>query len=310
MRHTAQPLLSHRPRPQDARLREAIEKAWQADEELRDATVWWDGPPSPWELRRHAREQQQRHANTFDAEQLAAALQAVHTAAPDQIRSAWHTVLGHLHHTSDGRPAEQPFHLNAVAAAPSCPRQGSPARTKLCQAALHVLATAPACGAHDVRGWGTERTDVPELAAAGFVPAACLQAAVPATDGERWAGWALALATMTVSAQDAELHHRLFKRCARHAGSAFGAALAACLDRLESYRLAELVRFLRTLDAKDALVVVRDWAAAPGRSAAAWAAVTITLFELGDTRARTQIKDTVAAGPSHERREPGGRGEV
>jgi hypothetical protein len=304
LRHAAQPLFSHSQRPDDARLREALERARHADEELRNATAWWDAPPSPWQLRRQAREQERRRANTFDADQFTAALQAVHTAAPLQVRSAWRTVLGHLHRTSDGRSAEESFRLNVVAAAPSCPPEGSAARTQLCQAALHVLATAPAWSAHHVRGWGTEWTDVPELAAAGFVPAGSLHAAVPATDVERWAGWALALATMTLSAQDADLHHRLFRRCAHHAGPAFEATLAACLDRLESYRLTELVRFLHTLNATDARAVVRDWAAAPSRSDAAWAAVTITLSDLGDIRARSQIKDTVAAGPSQEGEEP------
>ncbi|MFF0384120.1 hypothetical protein [Streptomyces sp. NPDC004286] len=196
VRRTAQPLLSHRPRPDDARLSAACERARQDDEELRDATAWWDGPPSPWELRRQAREQQQRHANTFDAEQFTAALQAVHVAAPDQIRSAWHTVLGHLHHTSDGRPAEQPFHRNAVAAAPSCPPQGSPARTTLRQAALPTDPSKPYFHWAMDNQWKRSRAagevDVPEgMVLYGnrhFFASNCLSNGIPITDVAEWMG--------------------------------------------------------------------------------------------------------------------------
>ncbi|MCX5063831.1 MULTISPECIES: hypothetical protein [unclassified Streptomyces] len=304
MRRTAQPLFSRRQRPDDARLHEAIEQARQADNELRNATAWWDAPPPEWQLRRQKGEQEQRRRNTFDEDQFTAALEAVHTAAPDQVRAAWRTVLGHIYRTHDGRPSDGSFHLTAVAAAPSCPPMDSALHAKLFHAALHVLATAPAWKPHDVSAWGTEWTDVPELTAAGFVSADAWQATAPATDIERWTGWALALATMTPPAQEADLHHSLFKRCARHAGHAFEAALATCLDRLESYRLTDLVRFLHTLDAMDALAVVRAWAAACDRSDAAWAAVTVTLSGLGDTSALAQVKDTVAAGPPHEGAEP------
>ncbi|SFF65979.1 hypothetical protein SAMN02787118_110129 [Streptomyces mirabilis] len=65
-RLAAQPLFSRRPRPEDELLKESVEKAQQADEELRAATAWWDLPPSKWELRRQQQEQEQRRRNTFD----------------------------------------------------------------------------------------------------------------------------------------------------------------------------------------------------------------------------------------------------
>ncbi|MGW6457522.1 hypothetical protein ACWF94_16650 [Streptomyces sp. NPDC055078] len=302
MRRTAQPLLSRLGRPDDARLREALEQARQADDELRDATAWWDSPPPEreWKLRRQKREEEQRRRNTFDEDQFTAALEAVHTAAPDEVRAAWLTVLGHLYRTSDGRTAEQTFSLNAVAAAPSCPSEGSPLHAKLLQAALRVLADAPAWRPHDVSDWGTEWIDVPELTAAAFVSIDSWQAVVPATEIERWTGWALALATMRLPAQEADLHHSLFKRSARHASATFEAALAACLDRLDPYPLTELARFLHTLDAAETLVILRDWASAPGRDDAAWAAVMLPLSDLGDTAALARVKDTVAAAPPHE----------
>ncbi|MFG2134786.1 hypothetical protein ACGFNV_44530 [Streptomyces sp. NPDC048751] len=297
-RHIAKSLFSHRQRPDEARLRGALDKARQADEELRDATAWWDAPPSKWQLRRQAREQEEQQRNTFDEQAFRAALEAVHTAAPDQVRAAWRTVLGHLYRTSDGQPVKDgSARLNAVAAAPSYPPEGSALHTTLSRAALHVLATAPAWQAHDVSAVGTEWIDIPELTVTGCVPADSWQAALPGIRTEQWAGWALALATMSLPTQETDLHYSLFRRCARHGGHAFETALAMSLDRLDPYRLAELVRFLHTLEAADALAVIRDWALKPDRSAAAWAAVTVTLSSLGDSPARDQVKQTVAAGP-------------
>ncbi|MFF3876070.1 hypothetical protein [Streptomyces sp. NPDC001978] len=304
VRRTAQPLFSRQHRPDDERLREALEVARQEDEELRDATAWWDAPPPQWQLRRQEHEEEQRSRNAFDEGQFTAALEAVNRAEPEKVRVAWLAALGHLYRTSDGRPAEQSAHLGAVAAAPSCPPAGSTLDDKLSAAALHVLTTAPVWSARDVTAWGTEWNDVPELTAAAYMPVNAWEAAVAGSDVGRWAGWALALATMTPPAQEQALHRSLFERCARHAGPAFETALAACLDRLESYRLAELVRFLHTLGAADAVGLVRDWAAVSGRSDAAWAATVVTLSDLGDAAARTQVRYTVAAGPSHHVPDP------
>ncbi|MFK0187861.1 hypothetical protein ACIQV1_27060 [Streptomyces rubiginosohelvolus] len=301
VRRAAQPLFDRRQRPDGRLLREALEQARQADEELRDATAWWDAPFPDWQLRRQAREEEQRRRNTFDVDQFTAALAEVHTVGPHEIRSAWLTVVGHLNRTSEGRRATELSPLLAVAAAPSCPSEGTALHAQLTRAALHVLTTAPAWKSHDAHAWGAEWTDVSELTAVGFVSVQAWQAAVPTTDAERWAGWALALATITLPAPDQDLHRTLFTQCARHAGSAFEAALAECLDRLDSYRLNELARFLHTHDVADALAVLRDWASVAGRNDEAWAAVTITLSGLGDVSARAQVNDTVTAGPPHKR---------
>lgn len=298
-RRNAQPLFSRSPRPDDELLREAVEGARQADEELRDATAWWDAPLPEWQRRRREREEEQRRRHTFDEGQFTAALEMVHTAEPEGVRAAWGAVLGHLYRSSDGRCAEQSSRLGAVVAAPSCPPPDSALGEKLAEAAVRVVATAPAWSAHNVATWGTEWADVPELSAAGFVPASVWEAAVPGTDVDRWAGWALALATMTLSAQDQALHHSLFAQCARHAGVAFETALVTCLDRLDSYRLAELVRFLHERGADDEVGLVRDWAALSGRCDASWAAVVRTLSDLGDSVARALLKHTVAAEPPH-----------
>lgn len=304
VRRTAQPLFSRRQRPADKPLQHAAERARQADEELREATAWWDAPPPEWQRCREEREAERRRSHTFDEAACTAALQVVQTAEPDRIRAVWLTLLGHLYQTTDGNRAEQSSLLGAVTAAPSCPPEGTAQREELSAAALRVLATAPVWSADDVAAWGTEWLDVPELAAACFVPASALEAAVPGTDTARWAGWALALATMTPPTQDQSLHRSLFERCARHAGPAFETALEACLDRLDSYRLAELVRFLHEVSEALALELVRDWAVGPGRSDESWAAVVVTLAHRGDPAALAQVKHAVAAGPPHQAPDP------
>ncbi|MET7379903.1 hypothetical protein ABZT08_13980 [Streptomyces sp. NPDC005526] len=303
VRQAAQPLFSHRPRPQEELLRQAIDRAREADGDLRDATAWWDAPPPEWQLRREKREEEKRLRNTFDEGQFAAALEAVHAAGPDTVRAAWLNVLNHLHRTSDGQPPERSTQLDAVTAAASCPPANSGLRDDLAAAARRVLTKAPVRRAHHVTAWGTDWSDVPELSAVAFLPAGDWEAAA-GTDVDRWAGWALSLATMTPLEQDQELHRSLFERSARHAGAAFGTALVACLERLESYRLAELVRFLLARESHDAVGLVRDWAAAPGRADASWTAVVATLFSLGDDISQALVKNTVAAGPPRDMPKP------
>ncbi|MFI6875789.1 hypothetical protein ACIBL6_20380 [Streptomyces sp. NPDC050400] len=304
VRRAAQPLFDHRPRPDSVRLRAALEQARQTDENLKNATAWWDAPPTDWQLRQQAREEEQRRRRTFDADQFATAMQTVHSAAPDHVCDAWRAVLGHLYRTDDGRGAESAGYLNAVAAAPSCPPEGSALHQQLIQAAVHVLAAAPVWSARDLADGTTAWRDVAELTAAGFVTTAAWQAAVPATAVRKWAGWALALATMPLFPQEADLHHRLLTQCVHHAGPAFTTALTDGLDGLGFHRLTEMVRVLHPLAAAEPIVVLRDWAAAPGRSDSAWAAVSITLARLGDQRARAQVEDTVAAGPPRAGTEP------
>lgn len=300
VRRTAQPLFSRRPRPEDELLKQAVETARQADEELRDATAWWDAPPPEWQLRRQEEEEERRRSNTFDKGQFIAALDAVQAAGPESVRAAWRAVLlDHLRRTSDGQPAEEAAPLGMVAAAPTLPLADSILGEKLTAAARHAVATAPAHTAHHVTAWGTEWGRVPELSAAAFLPAGDWEAAA-GTDAGRWAGWALALATMQPLEQDRTLRSSLFEQSARHAGAAFKTALASCLERLETYRLAELVQFLHAHQAHDAVALVRDWATAPARSDAIWTTVVVTLFGLGDDAASSLLKNTVAAGPPRE----------
>ncbi|MFJ8097646.1 hypothetical protein [Streptomyces griseofuscus] len=301
VRRTAQPLFSRRPRPEDEPLRTAVETARQADQELRDATAWWDAPPPEWRLQRQKEEEERRRSNTFDEGRFIAALDAVQAAGPDTVRAAWlAALLDHLQRTNDGWPAEETAPLGMVAAAPTRPLADSTLSKKLTAAARHVLATAPVYAAHHVTAWGTEWGHVPELSAAAFLPAGEWEAAA-GTDAGRWAGWALALATMQPLDQDRTLHSRLFEQSARHAGAAFTAELMACLERLETYRLAELVQFLHAHQARDAVGLVRDWATAPGRADAVWAAVVVTLVGLGDDVAQSLLKSTVVTGPPRDK---------
>ncbi|MFJ3637845.1 hypothetical protein [Streptomyces sp. NPDC090112] len=297
-RNTARTLISRRQRPQDGDLRRAVEAACMADPELLRATDWWDAPPSDWQLRNEERARQQRHINTFDEEEFAQTLDRARTAEPEHVRQAWLKLLGHLYRTHDGSRAEGSSTLGAVVAAPSYPSEDSAPHTALVEAGLHVLRTAPVWNAGDIARWGTDWRDVSELTAAAAVTEEQWEAAVPPTDVARWAGWALALATMTPPTQDQELHSRLFEQCARYAGDAFQTALAECLDRLEPYRLTELVGFLHGLLAPQSLTLVRQWAAEPATPSESWAAVMVPLTRLDSDAVLPDLQTVVAAGPS------------
>ncbi|MEV7243093.1 hypothetical protein AB0N92_17855 [Streptomyces sp. NPDC093248] len=299
MRRTAQPLISRRPRPAEGELRQAVDRALRVDAELRQATAWWEAPPPQWLRRSQQREEEQRRRNTFDESEFTAALEAAEAAEPAEVRTAWLTVIQHLYRTADGSRAERSLVLGAIAAAPSCPPQGSVLHGRLLAVALHVLRTVPALSASDLAAWGTVWPDAPELAAAGWVPADARETAVPVTDDvSRWAGWALALATMTPAEQDQAARRALFEQCVRHAGAAFEDALAQSLQRLDSHRLADLIVLLHALRDPDALNLVRAWAAEPGRSPASWSAVLVTLAHLDDSEALAHVQETVAAGPT------------
>lgn len=296
-RLAAQPLFRHRQRPADEHLRRAVETARQADTQLYQATAWWDAPPPEWKRRSEEREQQQRRRDTFDENEFATALAAASTAPPDQVRNAWLTVLAHLYKTADGSHAEQTSGLGVAVAAPSYPPVGTASHTLLTTAGLHALCTAPPWSAADIPAWGTEWRHVPELTAAGLVTADVWETVVPTTDVHRWAGWALALVTMTPPSHEQELQHSLFEQCADHAGTELDTALAACLDRFEPYRLTELVHFLHAHGAEQTLGVIQDWATAPGRPNESWAAVMVRLVGLGDDAALTHVQHLLATSP-------------
>ncbi|MFE6470172.1 NACHT domain-containing protein [Streptomyces rochei] len=303
-RTAARPLLSHRPRPLDLTLRHAVDEARQTDEDLKRATAWWDGPEPKWQRRSRERQEDERRRNTFDKHALRTALQTAQSAGPDTVREAWLAVLGHLHRTTDGtRPpnqaSSQPL-INAVAQAPSLPEPDSDLHEELTRTALHVLAAVPVWTSRHTDPWGPNATDVPELTALGFVSFDEAHTVLGHHQAVRWAGWAVALATMTPRAQETAQHHTLLRDCAQQAGPVFDAALEPCLDVLDAHRLAEVVRTLAQLPLPTPCSIIQRWAAAPGRSAESWAAALAALAHHGHTTARALLTDAVQAGPHRD----------
>ncbi|MFJ1656459.1 hypothetical protein ACIOC2_34865 [Streptomyces sp. NPDC088337] len=250
-RTAARPLISHRPRPEDTALCQAVDEARQTDDALKRATAWWDGPEPEWKRRSRERQEDERRRNTFDEHALRTALRTAQSAGPDTVREAWLAVLGHLHRTSDGtRPPQQPTSqplLTAVAQAPSLPALGSDLHEEVTRTALHVLVTVPAWNSQDMDPWGPDVTEVPELTALGFVSPDEAHTILGHHQAIRWAGWTVALATMTPRSQETAQRHTLLRDCAQQAGPAFDAALEPCLDVLDAHRLAEAVRTLAQL---------------------------------------------------------------
>ncbi|MFD0425271.1 NACHT domain-containing protein [Streptomyces parvus] len=305
-RRAAQSLFTNRPRPADESLRQAVERARQVDPQLHASTAWWDNPPPEWLRDREERRNEQRRQHAFDQNDFTTALAAVRTAAPDQVRATWFAVLVELAKTADGSKSNHAADLSAAATAPSCPPEGTALRTDLATLGLRVLSTAPPWNTHDTPVWGAASQRVPELTAAALVTAAEWESAVPISDTPRWAGWALALATMTPLADEQELHRALFNRCASHAGVEFGTLLVSCLDNFESHELTELTQFLYERGATEALDLVRDWAAAPGRPHESWAAVFTSLIRVGDdtalAQAQTLLETTTTDRPETKKR--------
>ncbi|MFC9463183.1 NACHT domain-containing protein [Streptomyces coelicoflavus] len=302
-RTAARPLLSHRPRPEDTVLRQAVDDARQRDDALKRDTAWWDGPEPEWQRRSRERQEDERRRNTFDEHALRTALRTAQSAGPDTVREAWLDVLGHLHRTSDGtrsskQPASQSL-LTAVAQAPSLPTPGSDLYEELTRGALHVLVTVPTWNSHDMEPWGPSVTEVPELTALGFVSPDEAHTVLGHHQTIRWAGWTVALATMTPRSQETARHHTLLRDCAQQAGRAFDAALEPCLDVLEldAHRLAETVRTLAQLPLSATCSIIQRWATAPGRTAESWATALAALAHHGHTPAQTLLTDAVQAGP-------------
>ncbi|AQS65565.1 hypothetical protein B1H29_00065 [Streptomyces pactum] len=300
-RTAARPLISHRPRPEDTELRQAVDQARQTDNALKRATAWWDGPEPEWQRRSRERQEDERRNNTFDEHALRTALRTAQSAGPDTVREAWLAVLGHLHRTTDGtRPPNQPTSqplLTAVTQAPSLPAPGSDLHEELTRSALHVLVTAPAWNSQDMDPWGPNVTEVPELTALGFVSPDEAHTILGHHQAIRWAGWTVALATMTPRSQETAQHHTLLRDCAQQAGPAFDAALEPCLDVLDAHRLAEAVRILAQLPLPAACSIIQRWATTPGRTAESWATALAALAHHGHTPAQTLLTDAVQAGP-------------
>jgi hypothetical protein len=295
-RQAIHPLISRRPRPDQPQLREAVDRARQSDPMLREATAWWDAPEPQWLLRRREREAQERHRHTFDEALFAVALQDVTTAGPQTVRQAWHTAVAHLYRTADGTRVTPATTLNAVAAAPSIPLPGSDLHDALVIAARHVLITAPVIAAEDIPGWRTGYQQLPELSALGFLPTAIANAAVPQEESSRWAGWALALATLTDPADDTALRHALLRHCAHRAGPAFVTAVEDRLQRTPS-RLDELAEVLLSLSLHEAIDTLYCWASSPEQPRVTRAEALAALAQHGYPQARERLAGVVASGP-------------
>ncbi|WP_344629678.1 hypothetical protein [Streptomyces glaucosporus] len=296
-RHAALPLFSRRPRPDDPLLLQAIDHAREIDSELRKATEWWDAPESEQEQKRRERREEEQRRRTFDKERFAAALRAVAVAEPQTVRTAWRMVIGHLYRTADGAPAKEQAFLRAVVEAPSYPAVASDLCQELLMAAARVLVTVPVWTGEESEPWGAGYRDVPELIALGFVPAAVAEAAVSETDTARWAGWALALATLRAWPQEKAVHHELLSRCAHKAGTELERVLERCLGRLDHHTLAVVVHNLQAASLEAGLDIMRRWATAPGRAVESWAGVLGTLAQLGHVAAQAHLREVVVAGP-------------
>ncbi|MEU8512965.1 hypothetical protein AB0C76_15470 [Kitasatospora sp. NPDC048722] len=285
------------PAPQDAGDLARAQEARAAHPSLREATAFWDQPTpeQPWEREHREREELQRRHNTFDESDLRAAIAAVHTAAPDTLRSAWLQVVWQLHRTADGSPAPGRESLLLLAEnAPSRPPAGSDLARLLEQAALHVLATAPALHADDLTPHGAfDVNRAPELTALAVATDLTMLNAEPG----QWAGWALALAS-TEDTDTQELRRRLLPLCVQRAGNRLPNLLTQALDGAHDYTVRVTARAFAARPECGAGPALRTWASRPGRDPEQWQAVLAELATTGDTEARRQLAAALDLDPS------------
>lgn len=286
----------------------AYEVAEQHDDLHRLIAHWFSCPCPPeknwmreaYYTRREAAQTQaaERDALRYDEASLRAALETA-LSGPDDLRTAWRTVLHHLHRTTNGDPVNIPDRLD-VTGAPHFPAAGSPLSHLLLQAAETVLSTAPEIdaehiGPHGLSPWH----EAPELYALATLARAGRP--LPRLDAARWTNLAIALLCAQGGWEERDLRRDLVQRCAAAANDGFDRALRDALDRLGEYALAHAVDQLSlTLEPAHEQVLL-DWARERRRPIPNWAQVLRALSKRGSEQALGMLRAAVAVPPSRLR---------
>jgi hypothetical protein len=286
------------PPPEDPTVLDRALAARDAHPSLRAVTAFWDSPPeeAPWEREHRELQEAERRANTYDETALRAALDAVLTSGPDQVRSAWARVVSELHHTPDGSPTKwEGAWLAAVTEAPSRPLAGTQLDSLLSQAALHVLWTVPALSAEKLVPWGAiEFRIAPELTALALVDALSTVSLEPG----RWAGWAVALATVYPRDDVHAIHLRLLTLCVERAGEAISELITAVLDGVHDDVAQTIARTCGELPLNSVRRALHSWARHADRRPEQWRGVLSELAARGDGEASVQLAAALVGNPS------------
>lgn len=286
------------PPPEDTNSLDQAKAARAAHPTLRAATAFWDAPlaETPWERDHRELREAERRENTYDETALRAALDSVLDSGQDQVRSTWARVVNELHRTADGSSAKwEGAWLAAVTEAPSRPPVGSQLDRRLSQAAVHVLKTAPPLRAENLVPYGAADFRVaPELTALILVDP--LSDLPPEPD--RWAGWAVALATTYPHDDVHETQLRLLLLYAERAGAAFSSLLTAVLDGVHDDVARTIARTCGELPWDSARRALHAWVKHPDRRPEQWQAVLSELAVRGDAEASVQLASALRDNPA------------
>lgn len=283
--------------PRDARDKIRAEAARQAHPTLAAATAfYWDTYPRQ-QRERAERVEATKRLRRFDAAGLSAALEGVLAArSTDVLLAAWGQVLQHLHRTPDGSPSHHNGSLLSYAThAPSLPPAGSDLSIHLARAAIHFLTQLPPLTAADLISDpdGDVRPAV-VLTAFALVPNPVALRTAP----ERWAGWALALATTHVYGTDEhDTQHMWLPLSLERARDLLPPLLNETLEHASAQTLRDLADTLGRQPAYGLRPLLHAWAMRPERSPEQWYAVLDELVIEQDSDALTYLAEALDTDP-------------
>lgn len=288
--------------PEDPTALDRAQAARASHPTLHAATAFWDSLPaeSPWEREHRELQEAERRENTYNETALRAALDAVLASGPNQVQDAWARVVGELHHTADGSPAEwEGAWLAAVVEAPSRPPAGTQLDRLLSQAGLHVLQTSPPLCAENLVPNGAVNFHIaPELTALPLVDALSNEPLEPG----RWAGWAAALATIHLRDDVHATQLRLLSLCVERAGVAFSPLITAVLDGIHDDVVQTIARTCGELPSGCVRSALHVWAKNADRRPEQWQAVLSELALRGDAKALLELAAALAENPADHAR--------
>ncbi|MFD9124517.1 hypothetical protein [Kitasatospora sp. NPDC059571] len=287
------------PRPGDPEILARCEAARAAYPSLREATAFWDNPPveDPYERERREAVEAQRRQNTYSEPGLREALAAVTAAGAETVYERWADVVNHMLRTASGETfstTEPP--LTIASEAPSRPAPGSELSDAVAQAAQHLVRIAPALSPARLTPRGAfEFSNAPDLSAFAFLE--CLPSEVD--DPQKWAGWAVALAsTQAYNFAAQSIQRRFLPLCAARAGDALSGFLTEVLNAVHDDTVRTIARAYAALPDGLAHAALRAWAGDPDRRPEQWQAVIGELAVLGNEGAMESLAGVLAMDPA------------
>ncbi|MFE3106876.1 hypothetical protein ACFXKJ_40380 [Kitasatospora indigofera] len=286
-------------RPENPDILARCEAARAEHPTLREATAFWDNPPAenPYEQEHRLAVEAERRQNTYSETGLREALAAVMAAGPETVYEHWADAVNHMLRTADGEQSHltEPI-LTIASAAPSRPAPGSELSALVAQAAQHLVRIAPALTPGRLTPHGAfEFHNAPELSAFAFLDA------LPSDidDPQKWAGWAIALASSQAFSSNAQtIQKRFLSGCTERAGEVLAGVLTEVLDAAHDETARTVSRAYAALPDGPAHSALMTWASDPNRRPEQWQTVLGELTAVGNDRALAALAKELETDPA------------